>query len=848
MTDTFTLLSTSSFRLRDTRIHRFPHTRWRGTAASVKVRQRADGALWRGAEGPFGDRKARGDRLRAEKTLVDNSPAESQQVSPVGGRLDSWKEIASYLRKSVRSVQRWEAEEGMPVHRHVHAKAGTVYAFASELDAWWKERGAILAEQNGAVEAELSPVEPVPAPAEATIEVSPSHPRPSRRAVWVAIGFTAAVLAVGTIAWLSRNGAGLDAGSRPALPFHARDWVLVASFENRTGEPLFDGTLDYALGRELSNSRHVAVVSRDRVSHALRLMRKPLDARLDAPLAREVCLRDGEIRALLAGRVERLGSKYLFSVELIDPKLGTSLAGFREESGGTDGSLAAMRRISDRVRAALGETRAPEAREEAPLAKVTTSNLLALQLYSRAQALMAASLDSQPGAEELLRQAVAEDPNFASAYILLAYAINNQDRPPEDYLPYVETAFRLSETTTERERYFIRGSYYYFMGDRAKAIAAYEALVSFHPDHGWAVTNLTALYELPQDLDKAVQVEARAADSMPKSFEDNWNAGYNYVVWKREPARARPYLRRAADLATPEVTDGHAWAVAWMELVPFTELWLKGDVAAAAGELDRFAAKLDSLGRSVRDNFALKAVLAYLTLGRIEAASRAAEKIFDPTIRNDALAQISFFEGDTRALHDQLRFPGDRAIFPSPGWWETIAILQARGGLTREARRYVTAEDQRATSGWQGRLQAVRGRKDRLEFHNVPGEIALQQGNLADAIAALEKATSLAPEWQPQRPSFFLGSESLAGALEKKEGTARALQVLELASGRKFQAIINNNSGAYWLRSRLALARLYRKTGRLEDARAVEADLSNLLALADADHPMRLELEGLRGS
>ena len=55
-------------------------------------------------------------------------------------RLDFWKEIACYLNRNVRTVQRWEAFESMPVHRHLHAKSGSVHAFRSELDAWRKER------------------------------------------------------------------------------------------------------------------------------------------------------------------------------------------------------------------------------------------------------------------------------------------------------------------------------------------------------------------------------------------------------------------------------------------------------------------------------------------------------------------------------------------------------------------------------------------------------------------------------------------------------------------------------------------------------------------------------------
>jgi hypothetical protein len=54
---------------------------------------------------------------------------------PPETRLDSWKEIAGYVRRDVTTVQRWEKREGMPIHRHVHDKRGSVYAFSSELDA-----------------------------------------------------------------------------------------------------------------------------------------------------------------------------------------------------------------------------------------------------------------------------------------------------------------------------------------------------------------------------------------------------------------------------------------------------------------------------------------------------------------------------------------------------------------------------------------------------------------------------------------------------------------------------------------------------------------------------------------
>ncbi|HWG37487.1 MAG TPA: LamG-like jellyroll fold domain-containing protein [Terriglobales bacterium] len=66
-------------------------------------------------------------------------------VPPPPDRLDSWKEIAAYLDRQVRTVQRWEKEEGLPIHRHAHRRQGSVYAFVTELDAWRENRRALVA-------------------------------------------------------------------------------------------------------------------------------------------------------------------------------------------------------------------------------------------------------------------------------------------------------------------------------------------------------------------------------------------------------------------------------------------------------------------------------------------------------------------------------------------------------------------------------------------------------------------------------------------------------------------------------------------------------------------------------
>src|SRR5687768_10153549 len=61
-------------------------------------------------------------------------------------RLESWKEIATFLRRGVTTVQRWEEEEGLPVHRLPHAKRGTVFAYKSEIEAWKVSRARVASD------------------------------------------------------------------------------------------------------------------------------------------------------------------------------------------------------------------------------------------------------------------------------------------------------------------------------------------------------------------------------------------------------------------------------------------------------------------------------------------------------------------------------------------------------------------------------------------------------------------------------------------------------------------------------------------------------------------------------
>ncbi len=116
---------------------------------------------------------------------------------PLEDRLDSWKEIASYLKRDVTTVQRWEKREGMPVHRHLHDRMGSVYASKAELDAWIRSRNLQAGQENGNNAALPDP------PAQSTQQASSTSP--ARWRFFLVLTAVVAALAIGVVLWLQRT-------------------------------------------------------------------------------------------------------------------------------------------------------------------------------------------------------------------------------------------------------------------------------------------------------------------------------------------------------------------------------------------------------------------------------------------------------------------------------------------------------------------------------------------------------------------------------------------------------------------------------------------------------------------
>jgi hypothetical protein len=129
--------------------------------------------------------------------MGETSPGGQSSDTPPSERLDSWKGIAAHFDRDVTTVQRWEKREGMPVHRHLHDRAGSIYAFSAELDEWARSRNVRIAQQKG---------DDVPSPI--PLALPPRLAVPAPRTRWTIILPLAAVTALLAIAvsfWLRKT-------------------------------------------------------------------------------------------------------------------------------------------------------------------------------------------------------------------------------------------------------------------------------------------------------------------------------------------------------------------------------------------------------------------------------------------------------------------------------------------------------------------------------------------------------------------------------------------------------------------------------------------------------------------
>ena len=275
----------------------------------------------------------------------------------------------------------------------------------------------------------------------------PIMPRMYRRPYLLTI--VAALILVGAVV------GGFRYIGRPNSKIAPEDTIVLADFDNGTGDEIFDGTLNTALILSLRQSPFFKVLPDSDVARTLQQMARPAGTKLTPELTRELCQR-ARSKAYLASSIGRLGSRYVLELKAVNCQNGETLALEQAIAASKEKVLDALGEAASRLRGELGESLASVQRFDVPLAHATTSSLEALKEYS-----IGFKVFDQKGTSAALpyfQRAIDLDPNFAIGYDELGleyYNLSERVRASE----YFSKAFQLRAHTSEWEKLAITADY-----------------------------------------------------------------------------------------------------------------------------------------------------------------------------------------------------------------------------------------------------------------------------------------------------------------------------------------------------------------------------------------------------
>src|SRR6266568_78336 len=294
-----------------------------------------------------------------------------------------------------------------------------------------------------------------------------------------------------------------------------RDGLVLADFENHTSDSTLGPSLTEALRVDLAQSGVIRLLDAAAVGQALGRMGRQPGGPLELALARELAQREGA-KAVVHGQIDPLGRGYVVSAELVSAADGAALVSLRETAQDDGAIIAAVDRLSGRLRERIGES-LKTIRASDPLEQVTTRSLEALRKYS--QGVRASDAADMNRAVTLLEQAIALDTTFAMAHRKLAVVLSNSGGAQSRIAAAATQAFRHRDRLTPFERDLAEAYYYSRVDyDPAKTEAAYRAALEQQPENGVALNNLALLFNGRRRFAEAESLTARGIVVAPTQW------------------------------------------------------------------------------------------------------------------------------------------------------------------------------------------------------------------------------------------------------------------------------------------------------------------------------------------
>jgi tetratricopeptide (TPR) repeat protein/predicted Ser/Thr protein kinase len=488
--------------------------------------------------------------------------------------------------------------------------------------------------------------QPIQLPVQPSAAVHAAAVKSGNRKRWFAIAAVGIIAITGAVFNVMRY------FEKPAAPT-APVTVMIADFENHTGDPVFSGTLESTLKLALEGASFINAYDRTRMRD---LGLPAFTGAFNLSAAQNVAVNQG-LNAVVVGSVDKNGAAYQLSLRAIQAVTGKVLANVDASASSKDQVLFAVSKLAGQVRKALGDATS-ESAQRFSMETLTAASLEAVHEYSIA--LDALSNGKNDDALKHFSQAADLDQNFGLAYAGMASAAHNLGRQ-QDAEKDIKQAISHIDHMTERERYRTRAFLYLLVGDEQKCVDEYGTLLTKYPSDTGAYNNeavcLTQLRNLPKALEQVKHAEAilpkRATYHVNISFYSSYASDFATAAKEADASLALNPSYGAGMLAKAFAALGQEQTAQAAEF--YTKLQALRPSEAAAGLADlaiyegRYSDAVKMLEQGASDDLAAHhpdaaadkyTALAYTQLqrGQKDAAVRAAQN----ALQNSTAFKVRF--------------------------------------------------------------------------------------------------------------------------------------------------------------------------------------------------------------
>jgi eukaryotic-like serine/threonine-protein kinase len=462
-----------------------------------------------------------------------------------------------------------------------------------------------------------------------------------------------------------------------------KDTIILADFDNRTGDPVFDDTLKQALAVDLEQSPFLNILSERKVAATLRLMGRSPDQPVMGEAARELCQRVGS-KAMLAGSISALGNNYVIGLNAINCVTGDALVKQQVEARGKEEVLKALGNVATNMRVKLGESLTSLQKFATPLEEATTSSLEALKAYSAGRRTWRERGDA--AAVPFYKQAIGLDSTFPLAHAAAAVSYSNLGQATAAS-EHTTIAYQLRDRVSQREKYRIEALYYFFVtGELEKSTQLYELWRQTYPRDGVPAGNLGFIHMWLGQWEKALPPEEDALRLEPTAV------GYAAVAQIKLVLDGPEQALTTLEQATASKIDSYL-----VRLARYQVAFFRGDQQTMQQQLDW------AVGRSGEEDWLLSGQSdTWAYFGQLGKARDFSQRAIESAKRADAKETAALWQVNAALREAEFGNLGNArqnalaalALAPGRDIRSVAALALARTGDAAQAQKLADGLDQ----------------------------------------------------------------------------------------------------------------------------------------------------------